>query len=61
MNPVALKLEEFFNKKIVFENFAKLTERHLCLCPTQVFSRQFYETFENTFFTEHFRATAFGE
>ena len=41
--------------------FAKLTEKHLCPCPTQVFSRQFCKTFENTFFTEHFRATAFDE
>ena len=48
-------------KKIALENFAKLTGKHLCPCPTQVFSRQCYQFFENTFFTEHFRATAFDE
>ena len=49
-----------FNKKNV-ENFAKLTGKHFCSSPTQVSSCQFYEIFENTFFTEHFRVTAFDE
>ena len=59
-----------FNKKGVFKNFAKLTGKHLwrslflnniaglrpakIITPTQVFSSQFYEIFENTFFTVHF-------
>ena len=50
-----------FSKKGVLENFAKLTEKDLCPSPTLVFYWQFYEIFENTFFTEHFRATAFDE
>ena len=50
-----------FSKKGVLESFAKLTEKDLCLSPTQVFYYQFYEIFENTFFTKHFRATAFDE
>ena len=50
-----------FSKKGVLENFAKLTEKDLCPSPTRVFYCQFYEIFENTFFTEHFRATAFDE
>ena len=55
-----------FSKKGVLENFeknkrAKLTENDLCPSPTLVFYRQFYEIFENTFFTEHFRATASDE
>ena len=29
--------------------------------PTQVFSCQLYDIFENIFFTEHFRVTAFDE
>ena len=50
-----------FSKKDVLENFEKLTEKDLCPSPTLVFYWQFYEIFENTFFTEHFRATAFDE
>ena len=50
-----------FSKKDVLENLAKLTEKHMCPSPVQVFYCQFYEIFENTFFTEHFRATAFDE
>ena len=50
-----------FSKKGVLENFAKLTEKDLCPSPTLVFYWQFYEIFENTFFTEHFRATASDE
>ena len=50
-----------FSKKGVLENFAKLTEKHLCPSPTQVFYCQFYEIFEITFFTEHIRGTAFDE
>ena len=50
-----------FSKKIVLENFAKLTEKNLCPSPTLVFYWQFYEIFENTFFTEHLRATASDE
>ena len=50
-----------FSKKSVLEHFAKLTEKDLCPSPTLVFYWQFYEIFENTFFTEHFRATAFDE
>ena len=50
-----------FNKKNVLENFAKFTGKHFCSSPTQVSSCQFYEIFENTFFTEHFRVTAFDE
>ena len=64
-----------FNKKGAFKNFAKLTGKHLwrslffnyvaglrsakIKTPTQVFFCQFYKIFENTFFTEYFRATAF--
>ena len=48
-----------FNKKGVLENFAKWTGKHLRLSPTE--SCQFYEIFENTFFTKHFQATAFDE
>ena len=40
---------EMFSKKCVFENFAKLTEKHLCPSPTRIFYRQFYEILENTF------------
>ena len=47
-------------KKGVLENFAKLTEKHLCPSPTRVFYCQFYEIFENTFL-QNFRATAFDE
>ena len=50
-----------FSKKRVLENFAKLTGKDLCPSPTMVFYWQFYEIFQNTFFTEHFRATAFDE
>ena len=50
-----------FSKKGVLENFLKLTEKDLSPSLTRVFYRQFYEIFENTFFTEHFRATAFDE
>ena len=50
-----------FSKKSVLENFAKLTEKDLCPSPTLVFYWQFYEIFENNFFTEHFRATASDE
>ena len=50
-----------FNKKGVPENFAGLAGKNLCPSPTKVFFCQFYEIFENTFFTEHFRATAFDE
>ena len=50
-----------FSKKGVLENFFKLTEKDLSPSLTRVFYRQFYEIFENTFFTEHFRATAFDE
>ena len=50
-----------FSKKGVLENFAKLTEKQLCQSPARVFYCQFYEIFENTFFTEHFWATAFDE
>ena len=50
-----------FNKKSVLENFAKLTEKHVCPSPTQVFYSKFYLIFENTFLKEHFRATAFDE
>ena len=52
---------EVFSKKSVLENFAKLTEKDLCPSPTLVFYWQFYEIFENTFFTEHFRATVSDE
>ena len=45
----------------VLGNFAKLTEKNLCPSPTLVFYWQFYEIFENAFFTEHFRATASDE
>ena len=48
-------------KKGILENFAKLTEKDLCPSPTLVFYWQFYEIFENTFFTEHLRATASDE
>ena len=48
-------------KKLFLKILQKLTEKHLCPYPTQVFSRQSYEIFENTFFTEHFRATDFDE
>ena len=56
---------EVFNKKDVFKNFAKLTGKDLRRSiffnnvadlitakktPAQVFSCQFYETFEDTFF-----------
>ena len=65
VNPGPLKLEkattEVFSKKGVLENFAKLTEKDLCPSPTLVFYWQFYEIFEKTFFTEHFRATASHE
>ena len=50
-----------FSKKGVLENFAKLTVKDLCSSPTPVFYCQFYEIFENTFFTGHFWATAFDE
>ena len=50
-----------FNKKGVLENFEKLTGKNLCPGPTEVFSCQFYEIFENPFFTEHLWGTAFGE
>ena len=66
---------EVFNKKSVLKNFAKLTGNHLGrgLVFNNVFNVflitsisksptdfcQFYEVFENTFFTEYFRATAF--
>ena len=54
----------------VFENFAKLTGKHLCQSLlfknvdiekenlAQVFSCEFCEVFKNTFFTEHFEMTA---
>ena len=38
-----------------------MTEKDLCPSPTLVFYWQFYEIVENTFFTEHFRATASDE
>ena len=50
-----------FSKKGVLENFAKLTEKNLCPSPTLVFYWQFYEIFQNTFFIEHFQATASDE
>ena len=50
-----------FSKKDILENFAKLTEKDLCLSPTRVFYCEFYKIFENTFFAERFRATAFDE
>ena len=50
-----------FSKKGVLENFAKLTEKDLCPSPTLVFYWQFYEIFENTFFTEHFWASTSDE
>ena len=50
-----------FSKKGVLENFAKLTEKDLCSSPTRVFYYQFYDIFENIFFTEQFRATAFDD
>ena len=53
--------EKKVQKKGVPENFAKLTEKNLCLNPTLVFYWQFYEIFENTFFTEHFQATPSDE
>ena len=62
-------------QKGVFKNFAKLTGKHPGLslflsivaglkpakikAPTQVFSCQFYEIFENAFIIENFRVTAF--
>ena len=49
------------SKKRVLENFAKLTEKDLCPSPTLVFCWQFYEIFENTFFTEHFWASTSDE
>ena len=52
---------EMFNKEGFLENFEKLTGKHLCPSPTQVFSCQFYKIFENTFFTEHFRVNTFDE
>ena len=54
---------EVFSKKSVLENFAKLTEKDLCPSLTLIFYWQFYELFENTetFFTEHFQATASDE
>ena len=65
VNPEALKLEEAatggVQQKGVLENFAKLTAKHLCPSRTHVFSCQFYEIFENTFFTERFRVTPFDE
>ena len=48
-------------KKGVLENFGKLTEKDLCPSPTLAFYWQFNEIFENTFFTEHLRATASDE
>ena len=50
-----------FSKKSVLDNFAKLTKKDLCPSPTRVFYCQFYEIFENTFFTEHFRETTVDE
>ena len=50
-----------FSKKDVLESFKKSTEKDLCSSPTRVFYYQLYEIFENTFFTEYFRATAFDE
>ena len=45
--------------KMFLKNLQKLTGEHLCPSPTQIFSCHFNDIFENTFFTEHFRATAF--
>ena len=42
-------------------NWKKCSIKHLFPSPTQGFSYQFYKIFENSFFTEHFRATAFDE
>ena len=47
--------------KSVLKHFAKWTGKHLCRSLTQVSPCQFYEIFENTFFTERFQATAFNE
>ena len=41
-----------FSKKGVFKIFAKLIEKHL-RSPARVIYSQFYEIFENSFFTEH--------
>ena len=50
-----------FSKKGVLENFAKLTEKDLRPSSALVFCCQFYEIFENTFFTEHFWTSASDE
>ena len=50
-----------FSKKGVLKNLAKLTKKDLCPSPTLVFYCQFYEIFENNFFTEHFRAKRLDE
>ena len=52
---------EVFSKKGVLKNLAKLTKKDLCPSPTLVFYCQFYEIFENNFFTEHFRAKRLDE
>ena len=55
-------------KKAVLKNFTKFTGKHLCQglffnkvakkTQAQVFSCEFCEISENTFFTEHLRAAA---
>ena len=66
---------EVFYRKIVFQNFAKFTGKHLLhsfqvsgqICNfikketlAKVFSCEFFEIFKNTFLTEQLRATASG-
>ena len=57
---------EVFNKKGVLlntffiENFTKLTGKHLRPSPTQVFSWQFFEIFENTFFNRTLPGNCFS-
>ena len=53
-------------KKGVFKNFAKFTEKQLCLVPffnkvetlTEVFSYEFREILKDTFFKEHLRTNS---
>ena len=64
-----------FVKKGILRNFAKFTKKHLCLRPApvpeacnlikkeplaKVFSCEFWEISQNTFFAEHHRTTASG-
>ena len=61
---------EVFRKKIVLKDFAIFTRKHLCWSllvslestllkktPIQIFSREYYEIFKNTYFKEHLRTT----